>query len=303
MRNEEGGRRRERQCRSAGVRSRRWRGVVALAAALVAGVILPAAARAVPAGSQKATGGAVRATLSWQGSKEEYDGVRAPRLKLERAGIVALDAGIGDLCDRCFFYGDAKDPDVVVADLDGDAEPEVLVTAFTGGAHCCTDLGIWDFRANLGTYGHLVRNFGNGGHRLEDLDGDGRPELSSVDDRFAYAFAPYVFSARPPQILRWSRTPQVGLTDVTGRFPQVIRKDAAELRRVLRGRAKGVDLRGALAAYVADMYLLDRGREGRAEIARVRRRGRLGSAKDRVWPGGRRFEPALLAFLKQAGYR
>jgi hypothetical protein len=287
--------------RSGGMRA----GTAALAAFVVSGALalLPAAALAASAGRQEVMGGAVKATLSWQGSGERYEGVVAPRLKLERAGVVALDAGIGDLCDRCFFYGDMKDPNVEVADLDGDAEPEVLVAAFTGGAHCCTDVGIWDYRADLGTYGHLIRNFGNGGYRLDDLDGDGGRELTSIDDRFAYRFAPYVFSARPVQILRWSRTPQVGLTDVTRQFPKAIQKDAADLRHVLRGRSKGIDLRGELAAYVAEMYLLGRGREGRAEIARVRRRGRLGSAKDKTWPGGRRFEPALLAFLKETGYR
>ncbi len=119
----------------------------------------------------------------------------------------------------------------------------------------------------------------------------------------AYTFAAYAFSARPPQILRWSRTPKVGLTDVTRRFPKVIEADARQWRRYLRGRSKDIDLRGPLAGYVADLYLLGRGREGRAEIARVRRRGRLGSAKDRVWPGGSRFEPALLSFLKRTGYR
>ncbi len=285
--------------RSGGMRAT----TAALAAVVVSGALalLPAAAIAASAGRQEVTGGAVKATLSWQGSQEQYDGVVAPRLKLERAGVVALDAGISDLCDRCFFVSEA--PSVEVADLDGDAEPEVLVTAFTGGAHCCTDVGIWDYRADLGTYGHLVRNFGNGGYRLDDLVGDGGRELTSIDDRFAYRFAPYVFSARPVQILRWSRTPQVGLTDVTRQFPKVIQKDAADLRHVLRGRSKGIDLRGELAAYVAEMYLLGRGREGRAEIARVRRRGRLGSARDKVWPGGRRFEPALLAFLKETGYR
>ena len=36
------------------------------------------------------------------------------------------------------------------------------------------------------------------------------------------------------------------------------------------------------------MYLLGRGKEGRKEITRVRRAGRLGSAKDKVWPGGRK---------------
>lgn len=63
--------------------------IIAVAASGALG-LAPAAALAVPAGSQEVAGGAVKATLSWQGSKEQYDGVVAPRLKLERAGVVAL---------------------------------------------------------------------------------------------------------------------------------------------------------------------------------------------------------------------
>ncbi len=270
---------------------------------LALGALGPATAAAAPRVTQQATIGAVSATLSWTAPKRAFDGVLEPRLQITRAGAVALDAGLGDLCDRCSFNGTAEEPNVELHDLDGDGEPEVLVSAYTGGAHCCTDIGIWDFRASLGTYGHLVHPFGNGGAVVQDVDGDGSLELRSVDDRFAYTFAAYAFSARPPQVLRWSRTPRVGLTDVTRRFPKLIRADAADLRRALRTRSRDVDLRGPLAAYVADEYLLGRGAVGRAEIARLARRGRLGSARDTVWPGGRRFRPRLLAFLRRTGYR
>lgn len=227
---------------------------------------------------------------------------------ITRAGVPVLDAGIGDLCRNCFFNGDEKSPNVEVRDLDGDGEAEVLVQTFTGGAHCCTDLGIWDYRLELGTYGHLIRHLGNAGYTLKDLDKDGTPELLTVDDRFAYTFAAYAFSLRPTQVLAYSRTPKVGLRDVTRSHPAVVRADAAYIRRLLRRSLKSTtdeeaDLRGPLAAYVAEMYLLNRGSEARKEIARVRRAHRLGSAKDKVWPGGQRFEPALLKFLKQTGYR
>ncbi len=107
-------------------------------------LLLPAGpAAAQPAGEQSASSGDVVATLTWKAGAEEYDGVVSPRLKIERAGAVALDAGITDLCKSCFFNGDAKSPNVEVRDLDGDGEPDVLVQGFTGGPHCCTDLGIW----------------------------------------------------------------------------------------------------------------------------------------------------------------
>lgn len=285
------------------MRSKPHRFPAAFVVAAACAALAPALAQAVPAGSQQATGGTVTVTLSWKASAGRYGGVRSPRLRIDRAGATALDVGIGDVCDACFFPGDAESPNVAVADLDGDGEPEVLVTTFTGGAHCCTDVGIWDYRSALGTYGHLVRNFGNSSYDLDDLDGDGGLELVSADDRFSYAFAAYVFSVRPPQILRWRRAPTVGLVDVTRQFPAVIRDHARATRRNLRGHAKDLDLRGPLAAYVADMYLLGRGKEGLAEIARAQRRGRLGSAKDDIWPGGRRYRPALLKFLRTAGYR
>ena len=86
------------------------------------------------------------------------------------------------------------------------------------------------------------------------------------------------------------------LTNVTRRFPQVIRAEAARLLRKIR-RAKpdptSFQTQGVLAAYVAAQYLLNRGSVGKAELARARRR-------KLTVPG---FQTNLLKFLKRTGYR
>lgn len=250
----------------------------------------------MPAGEQVASLGDVAATLSWSGGEHA---VEDARLRIERAGVTEHDAGIADVCDQCRFEPGA----VRVVDLDGDAEPEVLVDAFTGGVHCCTVTGIYDRRPATSGYGHLVAHFGNVGYDLEDIDGDGSPELRSADDRFAYAFAAYAFTGFPLQVHDYRRTPRVELVDVTRSFPGQVREDAAMHLRALRRAGRRDDVRGLLAAYVADQHLLGRARTGRAEIARQRRRSRLGTRRDAIWPGGSRYEPALLKALKSWGYR
>ena len=116
---------------------------------------------------------------------------------------------------------------------------------------------------------------------------------------FAYAFASYAGSAFPPKILRYEGNTATGastLTDVTRRFPAVVRADAARLRTIIRKakpRKGFYEYQGALAAYVADEYLLGHGSVGRAEVRRARRRGLTA-------PG---FMGELLKFLRKTGYR
>jgi hypothetical protein len=142
-------------------------------------------------------------------------------------------------------------------------------------------------------------SWGNARYAVADLDGDGRLELSGADDSFAGAFSAYAGSAFPPKIIRYAHDPATGrssLTNVTRRFPQIIRAEAARLLRKIR-RAKpdpdSFQTQGLLAAYVAGQYLLNRGSVGKAELARARRRGLTA-------PG---FQTRLLRFLKQTGYR
>jgi hypothetical protein len=268
----------------------------ALLIAAIGALALPATAAADGAGTVTAAAGPTSATLSW---KAAMYGVADPHLAIVRAGAPLFDgspvADVKECTEGCSFPG----VPLHVIDLDGDGEPEVLVDAYTGGAHCCVVSEILRF---TGTgYSGLEAFWGDPGYRLRDLDGDGRPELVSADDAFAYAFSSYAASFLPPYVVDYDPTANRGLRDVTRRFPALIRKNLREaLHLVRRARRQHYETLGVVAAYVADLYLLGRGREVHGYLARARRRGDLRNISG---PAPRRFERELLSFLHKQGYR
>jgi hypothetical protein len=278
--------------------------LAAVAACAAGALALPAAAGAnVAGGTVTKSAGAVSATLSW---KSGAYGVTKPRLKITRAGAVAGDLDVSKVCGKyCTLVEDsAGNPDDVytimhVADLDGDGEPEVMFDTFSGGAHCCVVQEVYGYQAATGTYAHTAsEHWGNSGYDVKDLDGNGSAELHGGDDTFAGAFSSYAASAFPPKILAYGIDPKTGkatLKDVTRSYPAVIRKQAASLLKVIR-KAKAErdhEIQGALAAYVADQYLLGKGAVGKAELARARKR--------KLTVVG--FQTDLLKVLKASGYR
>ena len=262
----------------------------AVAAGLALACCAAAPASANDAGSVTHGAGDVSATLEWD--KADF-GVANPRLSVTRAGV-RYDLTIVDICDvGCILVPDEADTkpgdsNVKVADLDGDGEPEVLVDTFSGGAHCCVTARLltWD-----GTgYQPKDIEWGDVGYRLVDADGDGRQELSGYDPRFSAAFTAFAASAFPPQVLQVDKGQTV---DVTRKFPKLVRADAKVRLRDLRKAKRGDEVRGLLAAYVADQYLLGTGKVGTAEVDRQRRKGRVTKG----------FKTLLLKRLKAWGYR
>jgi hypothetical protein len=258
----------------------------------------------VSGGSETATLEQVTATLSWDGGD---NGVTNARLRIDRAGQTVYDQPLPkSLCELCTFSKaiapDEPGQDLVVRDLDADGEPEVVIQAYSGGAHCCTYAGIYDFRGVPGTYGVLVHGFGNPGYRLHAAR-DGHVDFDTSDDRFAYAFTAYGGTGEPLLVLRYIRTPRPRMLDVTRHHPTLIEKDAGRWLHEIRHARRGDDIRGLLAAYVADEYLLRRGQHGLTEVRRARRHHRLGPSSRQPWPGGKYYLPALLRFLNHAGYR
>ncbi len=79
--------------------------------------------------------------------------------------------------------------------------PQVVVTHFTGGAHCCTLMKVLTF-VNGRWESVDVGQFDSDGPQIEDLNGDGAAELVGKDDSFDYAFASYAESYAPPKVLR-----------------------------------------------------------------------------------------------------
>jgi hypothetical protein len=81
---------------------------------------------------------------------------------------------------------------------------QIVITAFTGGAHCCVDTRVVTMTAAGKWYVVPLGEIdGIEGFEFKDLDGDGADELISYDNSFFYAFASYADSGAPTMIQRF----------------------------------------------------------------------------------------------------
>jgi hypothetical protein len=146
-------------------------------------------------------------------------------------------------------------------------------------------------------------NFLDPGYRLVDLDGNGLYEFRTADARFAYLYGSFAESVFPIQVIRFDRGRFV---DVTAEFRDVIATDARRLRRIYRervGAPRRIGLRPALAAYVADLYLLDRQKTAKRKLRGALHRGLLGRQnRFDVGPFGRKYIRDLRRHLRKWGY-
>jgi hypothetical protein len=267
--------------------------LVVLAALLIA----PSAASAE---SKTATLGNVTAVLNW--APDQY-GIKDAKLTITRAGVVSFDRAIPKVVpDGSIILSQQDNPDDVrVVDLDGDGEPEVIVTGFSGGAHCCFVGGFYDLRGT--TYGETTEFFGSYGFELRDVGKDGTLELDSSDVRFEDIYSSHAASFPPVRILRFSRAGGAAhLLDVTRRYPSKIQanaKTAKSLFKEFKANNGLTEARGVVATYVADQYLLGRGKVGLRELDRQAARGVLGKTAKQV----RTWRKNLLGVLHKYGYR
>jgi hypothetical protein len=140
-------------------------------------------------------------------------------------------------------------------------------------------------------------DWGDAGYRLRDLGGDGVAEFVSADDRFAYAFTAYAFSALPLQILSFRGD---RFTDVTARYRARVRADARRWRRAYRRARADAFPQGVLAAWTADRYRL--GRRARA-LRFDRHQARHGKLRAAMGARrARRFVGRLDRTLRRWGY-
>lgn len=257
---------------------------VALTVAL--GVSLGAASTASATTVTDSRGG-VKASFTYVQSKDKLT-TSLKRLEIERDGALVLSD------DLRKFKGSApggfKDqPSLKVSDLDGDGEPEVLLTQFTGGAHCCVTAEIYSYRAATTSYKRVETNFGSAGFHLRNLDREGVLEFQTVDPAFEDAYTSHVESRSPIQILR-QRKGKLG--DVTRSFPALVRRDLAALKKAYpRYRKDKANARGVLASIAAEQIVLGQ------------RRG-LAATYDRAAKAyGAQFVRSLKRFLRRTGYR
>ena len=268
-----------------GKRRRSFLIVVGMAAVLAA----TEASAAPPRKTKRAQLGDIRATATYR--QPNSFSARDVRLSVASGGAVVYDRPV---------RGTDLPTGLRIRDLDADGLPEVLLDLYSGGAHCCASTLFVHYDAATSAYRARRHGWGNAGYSLRDLDRDGRPELASADDRFAYRFTAYVASFLPVRIWRYDGG---RLMDVTRRHRGAVARDAARLWReyVRLRKQREVDLRGVLAAYLADKYLLGQSRDGWRRLNAALRRGELRGFGG-PWPSGRRYLRALRLFLNRAGY-
>jgi hypothetical protein len=278
--------------------------------ALTVSLALVPAARAADAPrtethTSSSPAGEVRAELSYVKKSEfEYSDVR---LKITRAGQVLLDAAVPAPCRECPTIPAAANADedsAQLVDLDKNGEPEVVVDLYTGGAHCCLFSQIYGFDAAGNVYRRWKQDWGDVGYTLKDLDGDGSPEFRSADWRFSSAFTAYVLTGFPIQVWKYGG---LKMNDVTRGYRNLIKaslRSHLKLYKQIRRDKDLPDVRGFLAAYTAEKYLLGQGDTALDLVYAAYRRGEL-----RAQPGGddeargKRYITALRKFLRQTGYR
>ena len=87
--------------------------------------------------------------------------------------------------------------------IGGSETPQLVVTHFTGGTHCCTETYIIGREPGSDAFSFITAGARDGeGFAYDDVDGDGLKEMISVDNAFYYAFDSYAGSMAPIQIYK-----------------------------------------------------------------------------------------------------
>jgi hypothetical protein len=109
---------------------------------------------------------------------------------------------VGQLMGAPWIGSDHSDAELQVVELDpANPYPEVLLSSFTGGAHCCNDTRVLTSSRDGRRWFEVRRDPVNGGPiGASDPLGNGRLLLVDGDNRFLYRFASYAGSSAPSQI-------------------------------------------------------------------------------------------------------
>lgn len=204
-------------------------------------------------GPQEIEQGAVKAALSYR----EYQGEDA---EITRTPVITVFADGKEVAKLAGEGTGSADPPVSVqiAEIDpANQYPEVVVSFYTGGAHCCSDTSVITSSADGSAWQTVeVGEFDGGPMLATDLNGDGHYEFQTRDNAFLYAFACYACSEAPLELL----TVENGATKNVTTDEKFKPAHAAYLKGMI-SNVPDEDVNGFLAGYVGEKILLGEGKQ------------------------------------------
>lgn len=150
-------------------------------------------------------------------------------------------------------------------DLTNDGIAEVIISSFSGGAHCCTTSVVLELQS--GNINELFRlDNSECGIHAKDVDGDGTKEILSCDDTWAYAYCAYAFSPLPTMVWAWDGA-QFSVANLNPDYQEVFTSDVAMGMDILLDRLQADEFWASecTALWLALPYLY----EGKQEHARA----------------------------------
>lgn len=257
--------------------------------------------------TQEISLGGVRAVLSYTEETSEDGGTT-------RASVVTVFADGKEITTLTGEAGLGSPPaGVQIAEIDpGNPHPEVVVSFYTGGAHCCSDTSVITSSPDGSTWTTVdVGEFDGGPLLATDLNGDGRYEFETRDNAFLYAFACYACSEAPLEVLTVENGAVKNVTTDESFKPA----HAAWLKGMIQGvPEEGNDINGFLAGYVGEKILLGDGKQAwELMLAHYDKASDWGLeacsrplSEDGACPGEEvklTFPDALARMLKENGYK
>jgi hypothetical protein len=171
-------------------------------------------------------------------------------------------------------------------DITGDSLPEIVVSTWSGGAHCCYSTSIYSVGSEVRPV--LTIETGNcGPGELQDLDNDRRMELVTCDDRWGYTYCSFAESPFPRVVLTYNASRneyEVATPRYAARFRDDITTETLEARKRMAaegGKDPGADKCTVLRPALSLMYL-GQLEEGRALIRNLYRGADLDAFEQKV---------------------